>query len=74
LPAESIASDDDTHSSKELDGKNNLEHNSVGDIPMQDDMVTVDGMDLDCDVDMEIDADNEEAEDEKEEDEQEEDK
>jgi hypothetical protein len=74
VPAESIASDDDTHWRKESDGKNNLEHNSVRDIPMQDDMVTVDGVDVDCDVHMEIDAANEEAEDEEEEDEKEEDK
>jgi len=65
----SISSDDDTDST-ESDGEYDSERDSNVDMRMEDDVDTLDGVDLDGDVDME--RDGEDEEDEKEEDDKEE--
>ena len=65
----SISSDDDTDSA-ESDGKYDSEYNSNVDMPMENDVDALDGVDSDGDVDMErdgADEEDEEEEDEKEE-------
>ena len=71
-PAVSIASDNETVSTKELGGKYDSEHDSNVDMHMADDVDALDGIDLDRNVDMERDGNDEEKEDDEEEDEKEE--
>ena len=73
MPAASISSDDDTHSTKESDGKYNSEHDPDVDMRMEDDVDAPCSVDLDRDMDVEKDGDDDEEEDEEEEDEEEKD-
>jgi hypothetical protein len=69
----SISSDDDTDSTEVLGSEYDSQSDSDVDMHMEDDVDTLDGVDLDGYVDMEVDSNYEEEEDEEEEDEQEED-
>jgi len=72
-PAVSIASDDNTDSTKESDGEYDSDHSPDVDMHMEDDVDAPYGVDLNRNVDMERDDDDEEEEDEEEEDGEEED-
>jgi hypothetical protein len=63
-PAVTIASDNDTDSTEELDGDYDSEHDSNVDMRMEDDVDALDSVDLDDDVDMERDGDDQGKEDE----------
>jgi len=66
----SIASNNDTDSTKESDGKYDSEHHPDVDMHLEYDADALCGDDLDSDVDMERDGDDEEEEDDNEEDEE----
>jgi len=69
----SSPSDEDTDSTEESDGECDAEHDSDVNMCMEDDVVALDGIDLDGDVHMKRDCDDEEEKDEEEKDEEEED-
>jgi hypothetical protein len=65
----SISSGNDTDSTEKSDGEYGSHHDSDLDMGMEDDVDTLEGVDLDSDVDMEREGDDDEEEDEEEEDE-----
>jgi len=69
MPAVSITSDDDTDSTKELDGECDSEHAPDVDMRMEDDVDAPESVDSDDNVVKERDGENEEEDDDEEDDE-----